>query len=154
VIVIHPVRKGVTSYLQQTGTAQASERVELRARITGFLAKREFHDGDTVKAGQLLFVIDEEPFQIQLLQAKARQGELEAALKKAEQSKAREITQAQRELDQSDLDLAISLHTRTETLYVRNATSREELDRTGAALKRAEAQVSSDRANQEQVAAD
>jgi len=89
-----------------------------------------------------------------LLQAKARQGELEAALKKAEQSKAREITQAQRELDQSDLDLAISLHTRTETLYVRNATSREELDRTGAALKRAEAQVSSDRANQEQVAAD
>src|SRR4051794_12133961 len=74
VIVAKPVRQAVTSYLEHTGTAQASERVELRARVRGFLKERMFKDGDDVKADQLLFVIDEEPFRVRLEQARAQQG--------------------------------------------------------------------------------
>ncbi len=154
VIVANPVQQTVTSYLTQTGTAQASERVELRARVKGFLAERAFKDGEAVKVGQLLFVIDEEPFRIRLAQLNAKVGEAEAALAKAEQSKFREITQAKLELDQADLELAKVSDARIRTLYAKNAVSREELDRSDATLKKAEAQVASDFANLEQAKAD
>ncbi len=136
VVVTRPVRQGVTSYLEYTGTAQASETVVLRARVRGFLKQRLFRDGDDVKAGQLLFVIDEEPFQVRLEQARARQGEAEAALKKAEESKAREVASAQLALDLSQLDLSRLEESRTRTLVGRNASSREDLDRKPRRLAR------------------
>src|SRR3954467_13370114 len=68
VIVARPARQAVTSYLEHTGTAQASERVQLRARVRGFLRERLFKDGEDVQAGRTLFVIDEEPFRVQLAQ--------------------------------------------------------------------------------------
>jgi RND family efflux transporter MFP subunit len=154
VIVAKPVRQAVTSYLEHTGTAQASERVELRARVRGFLKERMFKDGDDVKADQLLFVIDEVPFQVRLEQARAHQGAAGAALKKAEQSKAREVARAQLDLDLSQLDLARIEESRTRNLLSRNAGSREDLDRAEATRKKAEAQVEADRASLEQAKAD
>ena len=154
VIVSKPVRRAVTSYMEHTGTAQASERVELRARVRGFLKQRLFQDGSDVKAGQLLFVIDEEPFLVRRDQTKAKQEEAESALKKAEQSKAREMARAQLELDLSQLDLSRLEEARTRSLLARNAGSREDLDRNEATRKKAEAQVGSDRANLEQINAD
>ncbi len=154
VVVAKPVRRSVTSYLEYTGTAQAVERVELRARVRGFLKQKLFHDGADVKAGQLLMVIDEEPFQVRLEQARARLAEAEAALKKAEESKSREIAQAQLELDQSQLILSRLEESRTRSLVIRNAGSREDLDRAEATRKKSEAQVEADRANLEQVKAD
>jgi membrane fusion protein (multidrug efflux system) len=154
VIVARPLRQAVTSYLEHTGTAQASEKVELRARVKGFLRERLFKDGEDVEAGQVLFVIDEEPFRVRLAQAMAKKGEAEAVLKKAEQSKAREIARAQLDLDLSQLELARIEESRTRNLLSRNAGSREDLDRAEATRKKAEAQVESDRANLEQVTAD
>ena len=154
VVVAKPVQRSVTSYLNQTGTAQASERVELRARVKGFLAERSFQDGESVKVGQLLFVIDEEPFRTRFDQLKAKVAEAESALTKAEQSKLREINQAKLELDQADLELARVSDARVRSLYEKNTISREEFDRSVATLKKAEAQVSSDKANLDQVKAD
>ena len=154
VVVAKPLRQAVTSYIEYTGTAQASEKVELRARVRGFLKEQLFQDGDLVKAGQLLFVIDEEPFQVQLNQAIAMREEAEAGLKKNEQSKGREVAQAQVDLNQSQLTLARIEEQRTRTLLARNAGSREDLDRAEATRKKSEAQVESDRANLEQAKAD
>ena len=154
VVVAKPLRQAVTSYIEYTGTAQASEKVELRARVRGFLKERLFQDGDLVKAGQLLFVIDEEPFQVKLDQARAMREEAEAGLKKNEQSKGREVAQAQLDLNQSQLTLARIEEQRTRTLLARNAGSREDLDRGEANRKKSEAQVESDRANLEQANAD
>jgi RND family efflux transporter MFP subunit len=154
VIVTHPIRQAVTSYLEYTGTAQASERVELRARVRGFLKARTFLDGDDVKAGQALFIIDEEPFQVRLDQARAKQEEAESALKKAENSKAREIAQAQVDLNLSQEMLSRIEEDRTRKLLTRNAGSREDLDRAEANRKKSEAQVDSDRASLEQARAD
>jgi len=153
-MVVTPVQRSVTSYLSQTGTAQASERVELRARVKGFLAERCFKDGAAVKAGQLLFVIDEEPFRIRLAQLNAKIAEAEAAVTKAEHSKQREINQAKLDLDQADLELAKVSDERIRNLYSKNTISRDEFDRSNATLKKAEAQVASDRANLEQAQAD
>ena len=154
VVVAQPLRRTVTSYLEHTGTAQPSERVELRARVRGFLKQKLFEDGAVVKAGQLLFVIDEEPFRVRLDQARAKRAEAEAALKKAERSKAREVAKAQLELDLSQLVLAQIEEGRTRSLVSRNAGSREDLDRAEANRKKLEAQVQSDRANLEQALAD
>ncbi len=154
VVVARPIQQGVTSYIEYTGTAQASEKVELRARVRGFLKERLFQDGDLVKAGQLLFVIDEEPFQVKLDQFRAMQAESEAALKKTEQSKAREVSQSQVDLNLSQLDLARIEEQRTRTLLSRNAGSREDMDRAEANRRKNEAQVEADRANLEQAKAD
>ncbi|WP_435021321.1 efflux RND transporter periplasmic adaptor subunit [Tundrisphaera sp. TA3] len=154
VIVAHPVRRSVTEYISYTGTAQASERVELRARVKGFLKERKFKDGDDVKAGQLLFVIDEEPFQVMLDQARARLGEAEAQLRKAEGSRSREVAQAQLDLDEASLALAKIEEGRSRNLVSRNAGSREDLDRAEANHRKSEAQVEADRAALEQAKAD
>ena len=53
-----------------------------------------------------MLLIDEEPFQVRLEQVRARQEEAEAALKKAEESKAVEVAQAQFELDLTQLALS------------------------------------------------
>jgi membrane fusion protein (multidrug efflux system) len=45
------------------GRAQAVDKVDRRARVQGFLGSRKFTDGDLVKEGQLLFVIEPEPYQ-------------------------------------------------------------------------------------------
>lgn len=154
VIVSKPSRRTVTEFIEYTGTAQASEQVEVRARAKGFLKEIRFKDGDSVKAGQLLFVIDEEPFQARLEQLKAKRDEAEAALHKAEQSKARTVAEAQLELDRAALDLTRVEEARTRNLVSRNAGTRGDLDKAEADRKKAEAQVEADRAALEQAKAD
>ena len=73
------------------GTTRALEDVTIRARVRGFLTERHFVEGAHVKKGQLLLVIDEEPYTVALQSARARQSEAAAALKKAEESKGREV---------------------------------------------------------------
>jgi len=154
VIVTTPVSESVTSYVEYVGTAQAFEKVELRARVKGFLKQKLFKDGAYVKAGQLLFVIDEEQFQARLEQAEARQAEAQSALRKSENSKMREVAQAQLDLDEAQLSLARLEEARYQHLVAKNASSREDLDRAEATRKKNEAQVASDRANLEQSRAD
>lgn len=154
VIVTTPVSESVTSYVEYVGTAQAFEKVELRARVKGFLKQKLFKDGAYVKAGQLLFVIDEEQFQARLEQAQARQAEAQSALRKSENSKMREVAQAQLDLDEAQLSLARLEEARYQHLVAKNASSREDLDRAEATRKKNEAQVASDRANLEQSRAD
>lgn len=144
----------VTEYVEQTGMAQASERVELRARVSGFLVERLVDDGDAVKAGQTLFVIDEEPFKVRLQHAKAEESQAEAALAQAQQSKARETGRAQLTLSESELNLAKTVLARTEGLVQRQALPLEELDRAQAANRKAQAQVAADQAKLEQLEAD
>ncbi|WP_422931622.1 efflux RND transporter periplasmic adaptor subunit [Singulisphaera sp. PoT] len=154
VTVVNPVQKAVTNYLEYTGTTQAVERVDLRARVKGFLKEKLFQDGSDVKAGQLLMVIDEEPFQVQLEQAKAREAEAEASLKRSEESKAKRVAEAQLDLDTAQLVLSRLDEGRNRTLLSRNAGSREDLEKSEATRKKNEAQVEADRANLEQAVAD
>ncbi len=154
VTVSVPVRRSVTNYLEYTGTAKAVETVELRARVKGFLKERLFEEGNVVKKGQLLLVIDEEPFQVARDVAQARLAEAEATLKKAEQSKAKEVAAAQLALDQAVLLLARLDEKRTRRLVAGNAGTPESLDQAEAARRKAEAQVEADQAKLEQDTAD
>ena len=62
----------VTDYLQQTGSVAALKTVDLMARVEGYLRSVDFKDGSVVKAGQLLFVIEPEPYQAKLASYQAQ----------------------------------------------------------------------------------
>ena len=137
-----------------TGTTRALEEVIIRARVHGFLTERHFEEGTTVKKGQLLFVIDEKPYKVALESARARLNEANAALKKAQESKAPEIANSQLALDKAQLLLAQIQERRTQSLQSRQAGSREDLDKAQAERKRWEAQFESDAANAKQAESD
>jgi RND family efflux transporter MFP subunit len=154
VTVARPSTRDVTNYIEVTGTTQPVLSVDIRARVKGFLKERHFKEGSIVKQGQLLLVIDEVPFQVQLDQAKTRLAEAEANLKKARQSRSREVARAQLALDESQLRLAQLDENRQRSLFARNAGTREEMDRTEANRKKNEAQVEATRASLDQAQAD
>ena len=63
VTVAHPIERQLTDEDDFKGWLQASEEVELRARVRGHIQKIHFRDGDLVERGQLLFELDPRPFQ-------------------------------------------------------------------------------------------
>jgi len=72
VTVSKPLRMPVTDYLQSTGSVAAFKTVDLVARVEGYLRSVDFKDGSVVKAGQLLFVIEPEPYQAKLASQQAQ----------------------------------------------------------------------------------
>jgi membrane fusion protein (multidrug efflux system) len=154
VTVVRPIRRSVTDYLEATGTAQPVMSVDIRARVRGFLKEQHFREGSVVKKGQLLLVIDEEPFRLTLDQARLRLAEAEASLRKARQSTAREVARAQLTLDMSQLNLARIVEARQRTLTDRGVGTREEMDQAEASRKKNAAQVEATRAQLNQMEAD
>ncbi len=152
--VVESRRMPVPIEISLNGTTRAMEEVVVKARVRGFLMEKHFEEGSLVKKGQLLFVIDEVPYKITLDQARAKLDEANASLTKAEQSKVREIAQAQLALDQAQLNLGLVEENRAKSLQSRNAASREDVDRAEANRKKYEAQVGSDKASLEQAKAD
>jgi multidrug efflux system membrane fusion protein len=100
-----PLQRDLDSQAAFLGQYSAVERVELRAQVGGTLIQIHFKDGDIVHKGDLLFVIDPEPYQIRMSQA---QAQLEAA-------KAR-------------LDLANTEWVRAQTLKATDAGSTENVE--------------------------
>jgi len=119
--VVESRRMSVPVEVTPNGTTRALENVTIRARVRGFLTERHFAEGALVKKGQLLLVIDEEPYQVALHAALARQAEADAILKKAEESKGREVSEAQLDLDRSQLLLAQIQERRNRALVARHA---------------------------------
>jgi RND family efflux transporter MFP subunit len=72
VVVSAPLSMPVTDYLQATGTVAASKTVDLVARVEGYLRSIDFPDGSLVKQGQLLFVIEPEPYEAKLASQQAQ----------------------------------------------------------------------------------
>jgi multidrug efflux system membrane fusion protein len=76
-----PLQKEVTEWDEYTGRIEALESVEIRARASGYLDRVNFKDGDRVKKGDLLFVIDQRPYRVELSRTEA---ELERARTRVE----------------------------------------------------------------------
>jgi len=116
--VATPVVKDIVEWDEYTGRFEAVDRVDLRARVSGYLESVHFRDGQMVNEGDLLFVIDPRPFVAALDQAKA------------------ELERAQAQLELADLDLS-----RGESLLRTRNISRESVDERRAAKKEALASV-------------
>ena len=72
VTIRQPIEQEVINYAEFTGNTAPLESVELRARVHGFLKSINFTPGSAVKKGDLRFVIEPEPYQVKVDQAKAK----------------------------------------------------------------------------------
>jgi RND family efflux transporter MFP subunit len=71
VTIAQPVKRTVTDSLDLTGNTQAVNTVQLVARVAGYLEKVFFRDGQSIKKGDLLFLIQQNTYQENLRQAEA-----------------------------------------------------------------------------------
>src|ERR1700686_695836 len=93
-------------YVAQT---QAPDTIEIRSQVTGLLERQAFADGALGKKGDLLYVIDQRPFQAQLAQSKPSLAQAEANLVNATQNLARNSRLiAQKAVSQQDYDTAVA----------------------------------------------
>lgn len=80
----------VPRYLDEIGRNTAFESVNLMPQVSGRVTERRFQDGENLKKGQILFIIDPSPFKAQLDSAKANLAQAEAALELAKVQFARD----------------------------------------------------------------
>jgi RND family efflux transporter MFP subunit len=98
VTVSQPLEHDIEDKLQFLGQFSGVQQVELRAQVGGTLAQIGFKDGDIVKKGDLLFVIDSEPYEIKMSHAVAQlertKAWLELATRQLERAKTLKRTDA------------------------------------------------------------
>ena len=76
-----PTEQNVTRYLEATGSTAAVNSANLVARVQGFVQEIRYRDGDEVKQGAVLFIIEPEPYRLKLEQARAAEAGAAATLK-------------------------------------------------------------------------
>ena len=84
VTVQNPLQKDVTIYQGFPGRMVASDSVDIRARVKGFLKTIDFVDGQRVKKGDLLFTIEPEQYEALVKSSEASLAQAEASLKLAD----------------------------------------------------------------------
>jgi membrane fusion protein (multidrug efflux system) len=123
VTVIEVAPSQVPVMFEAVGRTEGSREVQVRARVAGVLEKQLYTEGDTVKAGALLFEIEQAPFEIDLAQAR---GTLAEVL-------------AREELAKQELE-------RLKGLIDKRAISQKEADQAASALRQSAALVTVARA--------
>jgi RND family efflux transporter MFP subunit len=116
----------VTDYLYLTGNTQAVDQVQLDARVEGFLTSIHFKDGDYVKKGDLLFLIEQGTYKAKVQQAEGQLAAAQAQLLRAGQEYDRQLS-----------------------LLKQNATAKSEVERWKAERDAAEASIVEARAGLE-----
>ena len=112
------LQRQVSQWDEFTGRISAVETVELRPRVSGYIDRVAYKEGDEIKKGDLLFVIDQRPYKAALAQAQAN---LESARSEARLTRAQDA--------------------RAKTLIEAQVISREEFEARGAANSQSEAAV-------------
>src|SRR6516225_5530383 len=85
-VLVQPAElRSMKKQAEYVGRAEALEKVDLRARVQGFLGPRMFKEGDDVKEGQVVFTIEREPFEAAVDQRKAQLAATRARLANADQ---------------------------------------------------------------------
>lgn len=116
--VVHPRQAVITNWDEYPGRVDAVQSVELRPRVSGYLDAIHFTDGAEVKQGDVLFTIDQKPYQATLNQLTAV-----------------------RESAESHLQWTSNDWQRADDLFKTHAISAEELDSRTTAMHEAEAAV-------------
>jgi RND family efflux transporter MFP subunit len=94
VTVAKPIQRGIVDQDEYVGRFVAVDSVEIRARVSGYLDKVHFRDGQMVKQGDLLFTIDKRPFENTLAQARAnlQQAKANLAFATSDLERAKQLT--------------------------------------------------------------
>ncbi len=123
VVVTQVIQKDVPLYSEWVGTTVGFVNADIYPKISGYLLKQNYKDGDAVRVGQLLFEIDPRQYQAALDQALGN------------------LAQAQAQLKQNQLNLA-----RYTVLYKQAVISRQDFDNQNQTTRATAAQVQADQA--------
>ena len=91
------VQRGVSQSFEFVGHIKATDKVDLRARVEGFLEKRLFREGQDVKAGDLLYQIEKVQYEALVEQAKANLAAAEAESTNAKLEYSRQLELSKRQ---------------------------------------------------------
>jgi RND family efflux transporter MFP subunit len=114
VMVATPLSQRVAQWDEYTGRFDAFEQVELRARVSGYIEQVHFRDGQIVQKGDLLFTIDQRPFQLAVEAAQAEVSRANAQVQLAEneveraEGLIRNQTITARDVDQRRANLSVA----------------------------------------------
>tara|TARA_R110001606_G_scaffold399222_2_gene582405 strand:+ start:57579 stop:58748 length:1170 start_codon:yes stop_codon:yes gene_type:complete len=119
--VVLPLKHKLTDWDEFTGRFEAINTVDMRARVTGYLVEKKFKDGQMVKKGDVLFVVDPRPFEYNLHRAKAEYSlamteferakklrDLRAVSEEELERRTQELHIAKSSLDQAELQKAFT----------------------------------------------
>lgn len=113
VVVVKVTEQDVTQIFEHVGRVVAIDKVDIRARVSGYLLARHFIEGSAVKKGDLLFEIEPDTYQITVRQrqadlasAKANLKKSKAALKRQQDLKKRGVA-SQADLEQAAASKAV-----------------------------------------------
>ena len=131
VTVARVAKQDVTPRATFTGRIDAVNKVDLRARVQGFLEQRLFEEGMDVKEGQLLFVVEKPPYEAAVDDAKGAIERAEGALKLAnvEVERFQELL-TKKAVSQNDLDQRVAKQTEARGALMQSqaALQKAELD--------------------------
>jgi membrane fusion protein (multidrug efflux system) len=133
VTVVAVAAHDITPSVTFTGRVQARDKVDLRARVEGFLEKRLFSEGQNVNEGDLLFVIEQAPYKASMVEIEADIQKAQAALKLAEVEVGRATQLVSRE---------VGTQKRVDETTAKQGEARGELARLKASLEKAQLQLS------------
>src|SRR5260370_19108253 len=108
-------QREVKDWDEYTGRLAPLGTVEVRPKVSGYLTEVKFEDGDMVKKGQVLFVINPRPYQAELDRAQGQYDEADSSLK-----------------------LATAAYDRSKQLRDKGAISAGDFDKTGASFLKAQ----------------
>jgi membrane fusion protein, multidrug efflux system len=105
--VAAPLKHNIVDWDEYTGRFEAVQRVDIRARVTGYLVEKRFKDGQNVNKGDVLFIIDPRPFNYEMERANAQ---YQLAQKEYTRAKGLRETQAisQEDLDRREQELKVA----------------------------------------------
>jgi RND family efflux transporter MFP subunit len=118
VVAATPLQRQVNDWDEYVGRFEATSSVDVRPRVSGYVQRVDFKDGQIVRAGQLLFQIDPRPYQAALDQAAGQEARAVAAL--------------------NDAKVELS---RSRALFAAKATSQQDVDTRQATEQQAEADL-------------
>jgi membrane fusion protein (multidrug efflux system) len=129
----------------------ARNSVEVRGRVDGYIDKWEFKPGQQVHAGDVLYVLDQRPYEAAVAQAKGNLAQSQADLEFARKQVALLQAEANLAAAQANLVKAQQDYDRLTPLVKEEAAAKQELDAAVAALRASEATVRAGQANVDQT---
>ena len=117
VVIDTPHNEEVFISAESTGRLEAQYSIDVIARVSGFLDKKYFKEGDFVKKGQLLFQIDPREYQIEVNNSQASVNQYSALLKNAQQELNRANALIKEDLiSHSDVDQSLATRNQNKAL--------------------------------------
>ena len=146
VTVVAAAQRAVPVYGRYVGQTEAVQTVDVRARVEGFIQRQAVADGATVKAGDVLFVIDPRPFEVALNQAQSNVARDVALLHQTEAALVQReadvrTAQANVERDRVQLENWRTQEERYRRLLQQELIAREQYDQIRTSMDAADATV-------------